>query len=68
MKAIRHMPDQRIDESVDDERNHDGQTDQLRREPEELIVENQQQEVEAVVFDAVGNGAKSIHQFGAKAD
>src|SRR5882724_9171524 len=62
------MPDQRIGEAVDDERNHNGQTHQLRGQTQELIVENQQQEIEAVVLDTVGDGAKSVHQSGSKAD
>src|SRR5271156_2178439 len=68
VEAIRNMPNQRIAKAVDDQRDHDGEAHQLRRQAKQLIVENQQQEVEAIVLDAVRNGAKAVQQLGSNTD
>src|SRR3546814_8399354 len=60
VRLVGQIADHRIDEGVEDEREHQREADQLRIHPQHLIVEQQQKGRKAVVLDPIGNAAEAV--------
>ena len=61
-QPVRQIANGRVHEAVDDQRDHDGQSRQPRVQPQRLIVEQEQKDLEAVVLDAEGHRADAVEQ------
>src|SRR5258707_6195581 len=59
-QIVGELPDDRIDQRVQEYGGEDEIADGLRRQVHDLIVEQQQEGLEPVVLDAEGDGAKAI--------
>ena len=64
--VVGDVADQRIGDRVEDQRDHQCGAGGDRREPQDLVVVDQQEEREAVVLDAVGDGAYAVEELGAE--
>ncbi len=67
-KMIGEVADDRIDDGVDHQRQHDAEADPRLRQAEHLVVVEEQEEREAVVLDAEGDGAEAVEELGGEVD
>ena len=61
---VGHLTDDRIDAGVDHERQGDGPRHPLRRQADQLVVEEQQERLEPRVLDPEGDGAEAVGKLG----
>ena len=61
---VGEVADERVEDGVDDERDHDAEADPRFGQAEHLVVVEQQEEREAVVLDAEGDGAEAVEELG----
>jgi hypothetical protein len=64
MKMIGKVSDDRVHHRVDHEGQHDRESDPGVRQAEHLVVVEEQEEREAVVLDAEGDGTEAVEQLG----
>jgi hypothetical protein len=59
------MPDDRVDERIDDQRDHHRKPDEIGGQADDLVVEDQKEYGKTVVFDPIGHRAHAIGELDA---
>ena len=65
-EIVRPVADDEVCESVEHQRDGERETDQGRRDADDLAVEDQQEEAEALILDTEGSRAEAIAQLRSK--
>ena len=63
LRAIGQFADNRVRKGIKNQRGHDDSANDASVDAKHLIIENQQEDRKSVVLDAIGNGAKAVHDF-----